>query len=139
MRPFSDNDSARHLPRSSRSLWDMTPRARTRRAHIGCPLRPTPVLRPCTPFRRTREAYASTPFGLPLTMISCAMAPAHIDPPDSRMPSASTSEDDEEFASLLAFAKALSRRPHPEMADWYLKFKRLMVRGLQSSPCAPLN
>ncbi|KAI0653815.1 hypothetical protein C8Q70DRAFT_937393, partial [Cubamyces menziesii] len=59
-------------------------------------------------------------------MISRAMAPAHIDPPDSRMPSASTSEDDEEFASLLAFAKALSRRPHPEMADWYLKFKRLM-------------
>ncbi|KAH9883961.1 hypothetical protein C8Q73DRAFT_796402 [Cubamyces lactineus] len=54
------------------------------------------------------------------------MSLAGADPPDSRMRSASTSEDDEDFRSLLAFAKALGRRPQPEMADWYLKFKRLM-------------
>ena len=97
-----------------------------------------PCAVPCTPFRQTREAYASTHFGLPLTVFH-AMSPTDTDPPDSRMQSASTSEDDEEFGSLLAFAKALSRRPQPEMADWYLKFKRLMVRGLQCSPCTPLS
>ena len=67
------------------------------------------------------------------------MSLAGADPPDSRMRSASTSEDDEDFRSLLAFAKALGRRPQPEMADWYLKFKRLMVRALQCYLPTPLS